>query len=176
MLLPGCGATATIGTDPSPTSSPGSDPTLPSAAVHDDADVGFASTVVTLQRRAHADAVPAAARAVDPRVRALAAEVVATDGPEIDSLTSYLDAWGAPIPPEEATAPHEQPGPALDRGFLDGVRGGAPEVVAAAQREQQAGRYGPARELAGIIAREQTDRAGRARVLSATVTATRSGH
>jgi uncharacterized protein (DUF305 family) len=167
MLVGGCGASATIGTDPSAVPSPGSGPSssLPSAAVHNDADVAFASLVVTLHRRAVADAAPAAARAVDPRVRALAADVTATDEPEIDSLASYLDAWGAPIPPEEATAPHEQPGSAVDRTFLDAVRGGTPAVVAAARREQSAGRYEPARELAGILVREQTDRAARARAL-----------
>jgi uncharacterized protein (DUF305 family) len=163
LTMAGCGASATIGTDPGPTPSPSL--TLPSAAVHDDADVTFASTVVTLLRRAVADAAPAAARATDPRVRALATDVSVVDAPEIDSLVSYLDAWGAPVPPEEATAPHEQPGTALDRSFLDAVLASAPAVLAAARQEQQAGRYEPARELAGIIVREQADRAGRARVL-----------
>jgi hypothetical protein len=99
-------------------------------------------------------------------VQALAAEVGTVNQPEIDSLTSYLEAWGAPVPPPEAVAPHEQPGAALDQSFLDGVLASEPAVLAAARQEQEAGRYEPARELAGIIVREQTDRAGRARVLS----------
>lgn len=138
---------------------------MPSAALHNDADVAFATTVIVLHRRAVAAAAPAAQRAADPRVKALAAGAVAVDEPEIDSLTSYLEAWDASVPAPEAVAPHEQPGAALDQGFLDAVLTSTPDVVAAARREQQTGRYEPARELASLIVTEQTARAARAQAL-----------
>ncbi|MDQ1634205.1 MAG: hypothetical protein QOJ32_1014 [Frankiaceae bacterium] len=154
-MASGCGASATIG--PAPNTGP-TVAELPSAAVHNDADVTFATAVVVLHRRAVAAAAPAAQGATEPRVKALAAEVLAVDQPEIDSLTSYLQAWDAPVPAE-------QPGVAPDRSFLDTVLTSTPDVVAAARREQQTGRYEPARELAGLILTEQTARVDRARSL-----------
>jgi uncharacterized protein (DUF305 family) len=63
-----------------------------------DADVAFAQQMIMHHRQAVAMAQVAQTRAEDPRVRRLAAQIVAEQAPQIKTMTGWLHAWGKPVP------------------------------------------------------------------------------
>ena len=82
------------------------------ASRHDDADVAFASGMVPHHRQAvQMSDVLLAKTGVDPDVVALATTIKAEQAPEIDRMTGWLTAWGAPAP--------------TDGGGMGGMGGGA---------------------------------------------------
>ncbi len=100
LVLTACGgSTATAPANPVPSvASP-----APSAAQHNDADVAFAQMMIPHHRDAVTMAEMAADRAQNAEVKALAAQIQAAQEPEIAQLTGFLDAWGAEVPPSNAT-------------------------------------------------------------------------
>jgi uncharacterized protein (DUF305 family) len=64
------------------------------AAEHDDADVAFAQGMIPHHEQAIEMAQLAAGRAADPRVLDLATRIEAAQGPEIELMQGWLDAWG----------------------------------------------------------------------------------
>ena len=71
------------------------------------ADVMFAQMMIPHHEQAIVMADLAADRAGDPRMRDLAAQIKAAQGPEIESMASWLEQWGAPrISGDEAMMSH----------------------------------------------------------------------
>jgi len=65
-----------------------------SAATHNDADTQFAQLMIVHHQGAIEMAELAVDRASSPEVKALAQRIQAAQGPEIDLMTGWLDAWG----------------------------------------------------------------------------------
>ncbi|WP_323380076.1 DUF305 domain-containing protein [Streptomyces alkaliphilus] len=61
---------------------------------HNDADVAFAREMIPHHRQALEMSELAPDRAASPEVRTLAEEIEAAQGPEIETLTDWLDEWG----------------------------------------------------------------------------------
>ncbi|WP_121258984.1 DUF305 domain-containing protein [Nocardioides ferulae] len=70
------------------------------AAEHNDADVTFAQQMVPHHEQAVEMAEVAAARAESQEVKDLAADIEAAQGPEIDTMTGWLESWGEDVPDE----------------------------------------------------------------------------
>jgi uncharacterized protein (DUF305 family) len=69
-----------------------------SAEAHNDADVTFAQDMIVHHRGAIAMADLAVARAQNSDVRALAEGISAAQGPEIDTMSGWLQAWDEDVP------------------------------------------------------------------------------
>lgn len=67
-----------------------------------DADVAFATDMIPHHRQAIEMAAMAADRSQDPEVKDLAAAIEAAQQPEIDTMSSWLRAWGKPVPEQTA--------------------------------------------------------------------------
>lgn len=72
----------------------------PEAAAHNDADVTFAQEMIPHHQQAVEMAALAEDRAGDPEVRQLAEEIEAAQAPEIETMTGWLESWGADVPEE----------------------------------------------------------------------------
>ena len=88
LTLAGCG------TDDSTTSSSGS----AASSTFDDADVSFAQEMIPHHRQAVEMARMASSRASSADVRSLASDIEAAQGPEIDTMTRWLQDWGKDVP------------------------------------------------------------------------------
>lgn len=62
------------------------------------ADVQFARAMIPHHRQAVAMAEMAQSHAVSPQVQQLASKIEAAQGPEIDTMTRWLKAWGKDVP------------------------------------------------------------------------------
>jgi uncharacterized protein (DUF305 family) len=82
----------------SPTSSVVAD-----GAVHNSIDVAFAQGMIPHHAQAVEMSELAATNTSDPEVQALAAEIIAAQGPEIEQMTAWLTAWGAEVPNPDAS-------------------------------------------------------------------------
>lgn len=69
-------------------------------ATHNDADTEFAQMMIVHHEGAIEMAELAVTRATDQEVRALAARIAAAQGPEIELMSGWLDAWGEEQPDE----------------------------------------------------------------------------
>lgn len=108
IALAACGSTSTPGAaDPkSPAASttataPSSPSTKNSDAAslqHNAADVAFATGMVPHHQQAVTMSDMAKQQATNPKVKALAADIQAAQGPEIETMTGWLTAWGQPAP------------------------------------------------------------------------------
>ena len=88
LVLTACGDDATVG---------GADTESPSAQFND-ADVAFAQGMIPHHQQAVEMAQTAEERAQSSEVKQLAADIEAAQGPEIEQLTSWLEAWGEEVP------------------------------------------------------------------------------
>lgn len=97
LVLAGCAGDDTDAGGPGSTMNGSSSSASSSAAQADvnDADVTFAQKMIPHHRQAIAMAELAEGRAADPRVLDLAARVLAAQGPEIETMTSWLEDWDA---------------------------------------------------------------------------------
>jgi uncharacterized protein (DUF305 family) len=68
-------------------------------AAFNDADVSFATGMVPHHAQAIAMADLATDRAADTQVKQLAVAVRAAQGPEITTMSGWLNTWGKPVPP-----------------------------------------------------------------------------
>jgi len=94
--------------------------TSPASTRHDADDVAFAQQMVVHHRAAVEMAELAAERAASPEVRDLADRVLATQEPEIQTMTSWLQAWGAKIP-ADAPMDHDAHGEGHDAAEMPGM-------------------------------------------------------
>lgn len=66
-------------------------------SVFNTVDVTFAQQMIPHHSQAVKMAALASSRAKDPEVKELAAKIVAAQGPEIETLQGFLDAWDQPL-------------------------------------------------------------------------------
>lgn len=110
IALTACGSTSTpadtIDATPpgkaSTTAAPGGAPSNPSpdaaSGQHNAADVTFATGMIPHHQQAVTMAQMAQKQATNPKVKSLAADIQAAQGPEIQTMTGWLTAWGQPAP------------------------------------------------------------------------------
>jgi uncharacterized protein (DUF305 family) len=114
-LAAGCGNSGDYG---SPTVS-GSASSTDGSAAHNAADVTFAQTMIPHHRQAMTMAEVAQTRAANPDVKELAAKIEAEQGREIQTMTKWLEAWGAPTAPAGGMDHGSMPG--MDHGSMPGM-------------------------------------------------------
>lgn len=105
VLTLAAGLTA-CSTDTEPANMPDDTPsaeetTTADPTAHNDADTEFAQMMTIHHEGAIEMAELAAAQATTPEVRALGERIAAAQGPEIELMTGWLEAWGED-PPDEA--------------------------------------------------------------------------
>lgn len=74
----------------------------PSSGQHNQADVAFAQGMIPHHAQAVEMSQMAARQAQTPAVKDLARQIEAAQGPEIETMTGWLRAWGAPVPDPKA--------------------------------------------------------------------------
>lgn len=164
LLLTSCGGGSEEGS--------GADSSAGPAAAHNEADVRFATEMIPHHRQAVEMSTLAETRALSQQVKALAATIKTAQEPEIESMTTWLTAWGAPVPaadggthsghsgrgmatPAEMQELAGKRGAAFDEVFLTRMIAHHEGAIAMAQEEQRAGQYAPAKELAAMIVSTQ---------------------
>ena len=70
----------------------------PASKARNDADVEFATMMIPHHAQAISMADLALKQATDPKVKALAPNIKAAQGPEIERMSGWLTGWGAPVP------------------------------------------------------------------------------
>ncbi|MET9343380.1 DUF305 domain-containing protein [Nonomuraea sp. NPDC003804] len=169
LLVAACG-TATAGPE-GPGAAPGAVATTATAqpgAAFDEADVMFAQMMIPHHQQAVEMAELAETRAADPEVKELAARIKAAQEPEIQSMRSWLGAWGRLMPSDGMH--HDMPGimSADDMKRLEAAEGAAFDklfgqlmiahhkgAIEMAEAEQARGVNPEAKELARTIASTQ---------------------
>ncbi|MFI7631718.1 DUF305 domain-containing protein [Microbispora rosea] len=181
LLVSACGSTDTATGDMSATSSmsamPAESPapaTSP-AADHNDRDIWFAQMMIPHHRQALEMAKLAEDRAGSSKVKELAKQIEAAQGPEIQTMTGWLESWGVQAPGEDAMPmdhmDHGMPGmmSGEDMKKLEGLKGAAFDkafltmmiqhhegAITMAKEEREAGVYEPAKQMAGSIMTSQS--------------------
>ncbi|MEV4600856.1 DUF305 domain-containing protein [Amycolatopsis sp. NPDC049253] len=100
----------------------------PPAADHNAADVTFAQDMVPHHRQAVEMSGPVPQHTGDQRVITLAKQIQQAQQPEIDQLTAWLKAWGAPAPATMGAMPgmdHDRMPGMVDTAGLDQLRDAA---------------------------------------------------
>lgn len=140
---------------------------------HNAADVAFAKGMIPHHRQAveMADLAPGRARSAE--VKKLAAEIKEAQGPEIETLSGWLTAWGEEVPAEgamdhslhgmggmmtdeEMSELENASGEAFDTAFLELMIKHHEGAVEMAKTEQADGAHGPATKMAGEIIASQS--------------------
>jgi uncharacterized protein (DUF305 family) len=114
-LAVGTLALTACGDDPGHSSMGNGDTSSSAETGFSDADVTFAADMIPHHESAIEMAQLAEGRAADPRVLDLAARIAAAQGPEIETLSGWLEQWGA-----EGEA-------GMDHGSMDHGSGGMSE-------------------------------------------------
>ena len=150
-------------------------------AAFNNADVTFVQQMIPHHRGALAMAQLADERAEDPRVLDLAAQIEAAQQPEIDTMISWLEEWGEPVPSESSdmegmdhgsgdmgdmdmgsmseedmSALESASGAEFDRMFLEMMIEHHRGAVEMAEKEAADGSYPDAVAMAEDIAESQT--------------------
>lgn len=89
LVLAACGDDTTSSTSDAPTAA------AEVAEAHNDADIAFAQGMIPHHRQAVMMSELAEGRTDNPDVLALSGEISAAQEPEIQTMTAFLDAWGA---------------------------------------------------------------------------------
>ena len=146
------------------------------SSAHNDADVTFVQGMIPHHEGALAMAQLADGRAEDPAVLDLAARIEAAQGPEIETMTGWLEQWGEPLPDEgmggmdhgsdgmdmegmseeDMDALDSASGAEFDRLFLEMMLGHHRGAVEMAETEIADGSNADAVQLARDIAESQT--------------------
>ena len=101
LTLAACGSSNSMGNMPGMgSSSTSSSPTPNSSSMADfnDADVTFATDMIPHHRQAVEMAKLAETRAASQKVKDLAMQIMNAQDPEIQTMSSWLTAWGKPVP------------------------------------------------------------------------------
>ena len=192
LALAACGGDGGTATDTG-TSSPSAAASSATAAgagevseEHNDADVAFTQMMIVHHREAIAMADLAADRAESAQVKSLAEAISAAQGPEIETMTTWLQAWDAEVPegtsldgmgsmdgmdhdgmdmgampgamtPEMMDQLMAAQGAEFDRMFLEMMTAHHNGAIEMARTEQAGGQNRQALELAATIEADQTD-------------------
>jgi uncharacterized protein (DUF305 family) len=114
-IEPGAGAVS-----PPTTSSPeGTDVAADVSAEHNEADVAFVQGMIPHHRQAIEMSELAADRAESEEVTALADQISAAQGPEIETMTTLLEAWGEEVPEDTSMEGMDHGG--TDAGGMSGM-------------------------------------------------------
>jgi uncharacterized protein (DUF305 family) len=178
LTLSACGGSAAPTGTPPATEPPASAPAA--SAEHNDADVRFAQGMIPHHRQAVEMAEMAVNRAENPEVKALAEQIQAAQDPEINTMTGFLEAWGAEVPadgdmagmdhssmagmsdmsgmmtPEQMDELRNATGAAFDTAFLQMMIAHHEGAISDAQRELAEGVNPQAKDLATEIVTAQT--------------------
>jgi uncharacterized protein (DUF305 family) len=190
LVLAACGGDDTAATDTGTNAS--SPPAAASSATaagtgevsqaHNDADIAFAQMMIVHHRQAIAMADLAADRAQSAEVKSLAEAISAAQGPEIETMTGFLQVWDAQVPegtsadgmgrmdhggmdmgampgamtPEMMDQLMAAQGAAFDRMFLEMMTAHHNGAIEMARIEQADGQNPQALELAATIEAGQT--------------------
>lgn len=148
-------------------------------APHNDQDVTFATDMIPHHAQAVEMADLAADRAESPEVKDLAEEISAAQGPEIETMTSWLEAWDEEVPdtsggmggmdhgdmggdmpgmmtPEDMDNLEAASGTEFDQMFLTMMIAHHEGAIEMAQTQQQDGEFTDAVDLAETIEETQT--------------------
>ncbi|WP_219415790.1 DUF305 domain-containing protein [Pseudonocardia nigra] len=198
VALAGCGGEAAAPADsgsPPATSSAPTSTTAQADEQFNEADVRFAQMMIPHHRQAIEMAELAADRAQNQEVEALAEEVMAAQDPEIETMTGFLESWGAEVPaddsrggmdhgdtghgdmggmsgmmtPEQMQQLRYASGPEFDRMFLEMMIAHHEGAVTDAERELAEGVNEQAKALASEITDAQTAEIERMQMLLQTV-------
>ena len=93
-----------------------------STTEHNDADVTFASDMITHHAQALSMVDLTLDRPLDPEVQALAEDIRAAQGPEIETMADWLTKWGEEVPEtmrDHANAGHDMDDMADDMDDMD---------------------------------------------------------
>ncbi|MEV6593037.1 DUF305 domain-containing protein [Streptomyces acidicola] len=194
LVLAACGhdSSNSAGTPtPTPTASaPASAP----AGRHNQADVTFAQQMIPHHRQAIAMADMAEERASSSQVKAFAQKIQKEQQPEIQTMTTWLKAWGEQVPHGMEGMGHNasaMPGMMNDHDMhqLKGASGNAFDTmfltmmikhhqgaIDMAKTEQQHGAYGPAKKMAAGIVITQTAEITQMRTMLDTSSPTATTH
>lgn len=158
----------------------GNDDDAGTPADHNDADVTFAQQMIPHHEQAIEMAELAGNLAASKAVSDLAADIEAAQGPEIDTMTGWLESWGEDVPEEEGMAGMDDAdmssgdmngmmsdeqlaeleaatGTKFDRMFLTMMIEHHEGAIEMAQAEQAEGQNPDAKALAGDIETAQTE-------------------
>ena len=94
LTLAACGTSSDTGSNSTSSSQSASS----SSSKHNDADVSFAQAMIPHHAQAVVMAEMAQTQASDPKVKALAVDIKAAQGPEIEQMSGWLKAWGEKVP------------------------------------------------------------------------------
>lgn len=97
LVLAACGSTTTTNNN-RPDMGTAASASNSASATSNDADVTFTQQMIPHHQQAVVMAALADTRASDPEVKKLAAQIKAAQGPEITTMTGWLNAWGKPAP------------------------------------------------------------------------------
>jgi uncharacterized protein (DUF305 family) len=178
LTLSACGGSAAPTGTPPATEPPASAPAA--SAEHNDADVRFAQGMIPHHRQAVEMAEMAVNRAENPEVKALAEQIQAAQDPEINTMTGFLEAWGAEVPadgdmagmdhssmagmsdmsgmmtPEQMDELRNATGAAFDTAFLQMMIAHHEGAISDSERELAEGVNPQAKDLATEIVTAQT--------------------
>lgn len=153
----------------------------PSAAVHNQADITFAQSMIPHHRQAVEMADLAPTHGAGPAVSTLAKQIKAAQGPEITAMSGWLKSWGKPVPGAGANAGGGHAGhggggseemagmmskqqmdqlmaargAAFDRAFLTMMIAHHQGAVQMAKTEQAQGKFPAAKTMAAAVIRTQ---------------------
>lgn len=97
LTLAACGSDSDTGSDPTSRSS-ASTGSQNAEESFNDADVTFAQQMIPHHQQAVQMAEMADGRASSPAVKELAEKIQGAQGPEIDTMTGWLESWGEDVP------------------------------------------------------------------------------
>ncbi|MGY0068383.1 DUF305 domain-containing protein [Streptomyces sp. QTS137] len=147
------------------------------AGAHNGQDVSFAQEMIPHHQQAVQMAEMAATQASSPEVEDLASRIEKAQGPEIETMSGWLESWGEDVPssmpgmhhgssdasgmpgmmdPEDMDELMKASGKGFDTMFLTMMVEHHEGAVEMAATEKDEGRYGPAKKLAGDIITAQT--------------------
>ncbi|WP_086711380.1 DUF305 domain-containing protein [Streptomyces antimycoticus] len=192
LVLAACGSDGSSSADtPTPTTSARA--SAP-AGRHNQADVTFAQQMIPHHRQAIAMADMAEEHASSNQVKAFARKIQKEQKPEIQTMTTWLKAWGEQVPHGMEGMDHNasaMPGMMNDHDMhqLKGASGGAFDTmfltmmikhhqgaIDMAKTEQQHGAYGPAKKLAASIVTTQTTEITQMRTMLGTSSPSATSH
>lgn len=177
LVLAGCGSDDTPASAPAAPAAPSAPSTSSPAGAsteHNDADVTFAQSMIPHHRQAIDMAKMASTRAASTDVKALATKIAAAQDPEIQTMSTWLTAWNAPMPTGmdmgdgmSSSMPgmmsdadmkmlESMSGAAFDKEFLTMMTAHHKGAIQMAQEEQKNGKNPEAVALAKKIVTDQT--------------------
>jgi len=105
------------------------------ASGHNDADVSFAQEMIPHHTQAVQMSKMAEQMADSDEVRALAEDIAAAQGPEIEQMTGWLEEWDEDVPDTEIMDGEMMDGEMMDGEMMDGM-GDMPGMMSADEMDE----------------------------------------